>query len=121
MNLVIFTLLAVAAAVSALIATHAARRCSEQLSEATRLATALSRERGSLAVLESEFASLGTAFAKLSGRVAAVKRWDQENHGEPRVTTGSAPSVAPSAISDASQKAAWKAMMRERLLVKPNR
>jgi hypothetical protein len=129
MNFLIFTLLAVVAAVSALIAIHAAHKCSEQSNEATRLVTALSRERGSIAALESQFASLGAAFGKLSGRVAAIKRWDQDNHGEETTSrtssvdrmTDSPRSGAPSALSDASQKAAWKAMMREKLLVKPTR
>jgi hypothetical protein len=124
MNLVIFILLAVVAAASALIAIHAAHKCSEQLNEATRLATALSRERGSIAALESQFASLGVAFGKLSGRVAAIKRWDQDNHGDETVsrtssvdrTTDSPLSGAPSAISDASQKVAWKARMRGQYL-----
>lgn len=129
MNLAIFSLLAVVALVSAWIAIRAARSCSAALSEATRLLTQLSRERGTLAALESEFAALGTAFGKLSGRVAAVKRWDQANHGEETASrtssgdpmTDSPRSAAPSALSDAASKAAWKAMMREKLLVKPNR
>lgn len=125
MNVAIFTLLGVVAAVCAFIAIRAARSCNAALNEATKLLTQLSNERGTLAALSSEFAALGTAFGKLSGRVAAVKRWDQENHGQAKAaeakTIDSERFAAPSAHSDAAAKAAWKAMMRERHLVKPNR
>jgi len=111
------TVFALVAAVSALIATLAARRCSALQSEVTALVTTLSRERGALAALEASDAALAEAFRKLSGRVAAVKRWDQDNHGEPRRTSGSERSDVLSANSDLAAKAEWKSRMREKYLL----
>jgi predicted nuclease with TOPRIM domain len=111
------TVSALAAAVFALIAMLAARRCNALLNEVTQLATALSRERGAIAALEANNAALAEAFRKLSGRVAAVKRWDQDNHGDPRRTNDSERSDVLSANSDLAAKAAWKSRMREKYLL----
>lgn len=118
----LFSLLPVVAALACVwIATSAARRCSELVSEARSLASALSSERSTLAALSGEIDTLGTAFAKLSGRIAALKRWDRIQQAEPDDLTRSGGPSVPSAQSTLAEKAAWKGRMREKLLVNPRK
>jgi hypothetical protein len=121
MQLLLFCLLVVAALACALIATSAARRCSELLNEARSMTAALSSERSTLAALSGEIDTLGTAFAKLSGRIAALKRWDRIQQAEPADSMHSGAPSVPSAQATLAEKAAWKGRMREKLLVNPRK
>lgn len=111
MTEVFFILCAAVAAVSALIATVAARRCSEQMRQMTSVCSALSSERGRIAAHDAELDQITDTLRKLSGRIGAVRKAQRRNgdpldDDEPEVDTG---------------RLSWKAQMREKygLVPKP--
>lgn len=101
MSEVLFIACAAVAAVSALIATLAARRCSAQIATVRQLCTTLSAERGRIATHDIELDRITDALRKLSGRIAAEKS---------RSNAGSAGEPGGNVVN----RDTWKAQMREK-------
>jgi len=108
MNWMLSLAFAVVAAAFALTAMSASRRCAQLNGEATRLAEALSSERGRIARLESECALLSESFSRLSGRVGQLKHVQKESDSlrQPSKTSEPDPKTDP---------LAWKQAMRAKL------
>lgn len=115
-----FVLCAAVAAVSALLAFLCYRR-SRQLVEELRLASSQIRSANLKSeATEARVEELADAFLRLRGKFYATRR---ESQSESLSSDGraapiaSATSAAAPNPNDPAQKLAWKAMMRERMLV----
>lgn len=103
MTQAVFGVFVAVAAVCALIATVAARRCFDQLREVRQLCTALGTERGRIAAHDAELDQITETLRKLSGRIGAVRK-EARKEGS---------SGEPDEVQSTS-RLTWKAQMREK-------
>jgi len=100
----VFILCAAVAAVCALIAMVAARKCAELQRQATVLCSALSNERGRIAAHDVELDQITETLRKLSGRIGAARK-EQRKEGS---------SGEPAEDVANINRLTWKAQMREK-------
>jgi hypothetical protein len=91
---------------SALIATHASRKCAEQIATARSLCATLSAERGLIATHDIELDRVTDALRKLSGRIAAEKSRSNRSNGDETEAVG-------------IDRLTWKAKMRDKYGITP--
>jgi len=109
------------AAVFALLALLCYARCRMLVSELTTVSQLVRSANLKVEATEARVEELADAFLRLRGKFYASRRESQSttlNSDAPGEATDAA--ISPPA-NDAGAKAAWKAKMREKLLVKPNR
>jgi len=109
----VFIVCAAVAAVSALIATVAAHKCSAQSQRAAELCTALSSERGKLAAHDAELDTITATLRKLSGRLGQVMRGQNPENSDS--------DDIPPAIRQINDTAAYKHALRARLGLIPGK
>lgn len=98
---------AAVALVSALIAMYSARRSAQLSAESARIAQALSNERGQIAAHGAEIEALASTLRKLSGRIGAWRKEQQQAEPEP--------------ASPAADYAGYKARLRAKVGLVPGK
>jgi septal ring factor EnvC (AmiA/AmiB activator) len=102
MTLTLLILSVAVAAVFALVATLAARKCGEHTETVRKIASSLSAERGRIATHDAELDQITDTLRKLSGRIGATRKELRENSTSDE---GAAANV---------DRLTWKAQMREK-------
>lgn len=98
---------AVVALACALIAMFSARRSAQLSAESARIAQALSNERGQIVAHSAEIDQLASTLRKLSGRIGAMRKEQQQQEPEPE--------------SPAADYAGYKARLRAKVGLVPGK
>jgi len=112
MTQLFFILCAALAAVSAVIAIVSARKCDALRQQLETVCSALSNERGRIAAHDAELDQITATLRKLSGRIGAIKRAENQENSD---------SDVPSMIRPIGDAAAYKAQLRAKLGLVPGK